>query len=515
MKNNEIFWKNIYCKEDLLYTINDIRELDNQIQRNVEMIVFQEMYNIIDDVYEYLKKLDVIPLEFSESEIEYINYRINNLKSPLFKSIYSFFKHLSTKNDCDLNSTIRYIDNKFEYIFSSLKFESDIEKYTFVSNVFIPYLIFLHEYVLYKNPSSAKRFNKIFKDLLHEKLNCDDSINLIDSLFHRKNVGGELIQDILSNLEKESDDKRAYIENLKLCKYICKKQGNTSGETKYNKLIADEYMKISEGKDGFIKNKLIKEAIKYDSSNEIYYQENRSNIKLNSITIKNELSWNIFMPYCIESFDFYKLIDIITNLTLHFKTETGDPLIDNCTINYIDENNNITGEKGNPALLDTQKEIFYHAELIWHLLHYGHLYHQEISNYLNKSWFDKDILDSIEYPLKIIFDENKSYLEIKCAISILIPQFEKIFRKLAIKKGIVNQESNIEKLRMSELIKRDEIRNCFDEKIYDFINYVFFNFNLGLNLRNKFLHSTTDAIFTENNLNILFICLIKLSKIYM
>lgn len=472
MEKNDIYWNNIFCKEDILYKLDNLQKIDNKITRNVEMIVFQEMYNIIDDEYAYLKNLEDIPFEFSKLEIKYINNRINRVKSPLLKSIYTFFKHM------------------------------------------VPYLILLHEYTIYKNPSSVKRFNKVFKDLLcNYPISYEDSINLIDSLFQRENVGGELIKYLLSKLDKEIKDKRMYIKNLKLCKYICKKQGDNSGEAKYKKRIANEYIKLSEEKDGFIKNKFIKEAIKYDSSKEIYYQENRGNISLNSFTIKNKLSWDVFMPYCIDSFDFYKLIKIITNLTLHFKTETGDPLIDNCTINYIDENNNITEEKDNPALLNTQIEISYHAELIWHLLHYGHLYHQEISSYFNNSWFDKDILNNIEYPLKIIFKENKSDLEIKCAISILIPQFEKIIRKIAIKNRIINDDEEFsEKSKMSVLIKIDEFKKLLSEDIHNYINYVFFNFNLGLNLRNKFLHSTTNDIFTEKNLYILFICLIKLSN---
>lgn len=135
----------------------------------------------------------------------------------------------------------------------------------------------------------------------------------------------------------------------------------------------------------------------------------------------------------------------------------------------------------------------------------------DLENYIKNSWFSDDILDSILPSLNILFKETKEKHEIQCAISMIIPQFERIIRDLCQQNNIIITNKGREEKTIGSLLQNRKLKTILGKNTWNYTHKVLLKD--GLDIRDKFAHGFDNGLYNEKILEILFITIIILSNI--
>lgn len=506
----------IHFNEKIQKIAKKIQELD--LSKNYEAKIEIKFFNFLNLIIEE-QKGESLKINNDKDEINYLLQRGQTSTNYLLKSAYYLLSY-------QIKPETNFIENAIDLITKMpLKEEKKyfIRDHEYVNHLctktMINYISKLYDFCTTEkglNKKKKSEFNKKIKKILLDKnIQNEYKKTLVKSyLFASKDKNK--IKTLLKKIEqKEKYDNSTTLNDYKLCLYICGLNKDTKKKKEYCEKIGDLYFKLSKNKEGLEKIIYLEKAIKYDRKYEKYYDENKKNITWN----KMEIPLNNEFIIISKIHDTINTVADIFELINEFKINSKNinkELIDEMTFYSFDANNNINSKDSTfNNSIQNQCTLNIQYLIIKSLIEKKMLLKEDIIELINRNYEIIENIEFIKYIITLIFEKNKTKIQIKIIMRNLIPEFESIFRNICKLEHIPITKKTEEEKTLNHLISDNKIINKINSKIspenIKYIKFLLFkNYKNGLNMRNIICHGLTDKVYSERNMYLLFIVLIKI-----
>lgn len=532
--------------------------LFNKIQSEIDFLKMKiedgtvkgKLISYVDDTY-YPNYED-----FSNETKEYLKERYHATKNPALKARYSIILWNIYR---DHNYAISTIDSYFNLIdICTEKIDEDFYSYVLTNSIINAYR--LSSSIKYKKKEAIDLLineilneeNRTFRhklDLIHlfidEKKKLKVHLPKIEEYWwdFYQNSDERQKEDILKiGMKINNPQESKYDWTTELAKYYEDLANNHSEPTVKSSFFKDsmKYYKQVNNK------KKVEELLKLSENNKKDMHFGEFKLPIDILPITTELMKYLTMGHIELLNCLSKSGDFIPKLKKDDKTYkialNKTPILTMSTKEYFDNNyNNIDKfrnknnkvEEHNLSLYSFGISIlnFYLSELIILAIENKLLDFKKVMSYLKNTWLNKNMINGhsilyyVEPSIKSYFKEIENYLSdyekdysnFILAIDSLTLKIELIIKALCKKNHIgltvftdKYGKSKTEVKNLDKIFDDDEFKNLILEQDLEFLEYVLLN--KGLNLRNKVAHGLDMSIYNNGYMNILFLCLLRLSK---